>query len=92
MPDAITRLDLLLPSPDTPAPAITRHEARPASLLSPPAQCVIEPHRVGHEGPWWADVRAIEADGTLGLVVHSTNFVGTREEAVAVARAWIMRE
>lgn len=74
--DAQTRIDLDTAAPDPPA--------LPSPLTAPWVVLVV--HRIGTEGPWWADCREIEADGTLGWIVHSGAFRETREEAVKAAR------
>lgn len=67
--------------PDTLAPD-------PPALPSSPAPLwvVLVVHRIGTEGPWWADCCEVEADGTLGWIIHSGAFAPTRAQAVEAAR------
>ena len=87
--NALTRLDAI--TPETPAPSLTRCETQPARSQLPPLRVVLQPHQVGTEGPWWVDVRAIEDDGTEGMIVFSSAFAATREAAVALGWAWMGR-
>lgn len=91
-PDALTRLDLPLAS-ETPAPTCTQHESQQqvSATITPDLRVVLVVHRIGTEGPWWADCCEIEADGTLGWIIHSGAFQPTREGAVEAARQGLAR-
>ena len=52
---------------------------------------VLEPHRVGIDGPWWTDCFLLLYDGTKGYIIHSTAFYPTRGLALAAARRWLGR-
>lgn len=80
--NALTRLD-----PDT---AVPNPPAMPPPLMTPWVVLVV--HRIGTEGPWWADAHSVEADGTLGWIEHSGAFSSTREGAVEAARQGLARQ
>ena len=56
-------------------------------MINPPI--LLEPHQIGHEGPFWVDCTQIQYDGTRGQIIHSTGFYATRGLALAAARRWL---